>query len=333
MRWGLIVVMVVAGCGGRAGGPVARKPVAQAARPAGNRQPAADNRQPTLGEIGKKAAFASTIQAQGLSVGGWISEDQEGEAADQFVNRASAAFDIGDSDGAAREAQAALYADPGNVAAAVILARAQVALGNLGKAEAVARGAVALPGGEQKAQLWMILGLAAEADGRMEEAVAAYGKATGLDRDYYAAWTNLGALYLRQDSLALAVDAFENAVRLHPDAAAAHCNLGSALRARTADFAAEPQRVTPLLERAEAEYLEAYRIDRTYAPALFNLALMHLDGDASKMTRREQLEFAEQYFDLYRKLIKDQRRGGRADAAPVDEYLALTRSLLARLPK
>lgn len=284
-----------------------------------------------------RAASAPSTQSL-YSVGSWLPDpDEQKKIAAESAARARAALDIGDADGAAREAQAALYTDPGSVDAAALLARAQFALGNLARAEAVARATVAIPAGEKEPTLWMILGLAAERDGRIDEALAAYDKATRLDRRHAGAWTNLGALYLQQESFALAVDAFEQAARLRPDSAAAHSNLASALRARTADFTGEADRAraAALIGRALDEYARALQLDAGYAPAVFNLALIHLDGEASgQLSRKEQLEAAIQLLEKYQDLVKQQRRGARTPApAPADEYLSLARSLLAKAPR
>lgn len=74
------------------------------------------------------------------------------------------------------------------------------------------------------------LGAALQARGRMEEAIAAYREAVHRQPDYATAWSNLGSALQGQGKLDDAVAAYREALRLKPGYGMAHYNLGNALR-------------------------------------------------------------------------------------------------------
>jgi protein O-GlcNAc transferase len=74
------------------------------------------------------------------------------------------------------------------------------------------------------------LGAALQARGRIEEAIAAYREAVHRQPSYATAWSNLGSALQGQGNLDGAVGAYGEALRLNPDYAMAHYNLGNALR-------------------------------------------------------------------------------------------------------
>ena len=73
-------------------------------------------------------------------------------------------------------------------------------------------------------------GLSREADEALESAVAAGREAIRLKPDYAAAHNNLGNALRNQGKLDEAVAEFREAIRLKPDNAVTHNNLGNALR-------------------------------------------------------------------------------------------------------
>ena len=73
------------------------------------------------------------------------------------------------------------------------------------------------------------LGLALQARGRLDEAVAEYRKAVAVDPKLYPAWSNLGAALLDQRKPDEAITALREALRLepgHPGHARDHNHLG-----------------------------------------------------------------------------------------------------------
>jgi tetratricopeptide (TPR) repeat protein len=142
--------------------------------------------------------------------------------------------------------------------------------GNIAKSESLLKKALALPGGENDAQLQYFLGLikyaqqndnqgaltafqkaytldpanaeayhyAGETLSRMDQypnAVTAYKKATELKPNYFEAWLGLGSAYYEQDNYTEAVTAYKQATRLKNNSIEAYTNLGDAQRAAS-DF-------------------------------------------------------------------------------------------------
>jgi superkiller protein 3 len=141
--------------------------------------------------------------------------------------------------------------------------------GDIAKAEDLLGKALALPGGENDAQLQYFIGLirysqnnnkdalsafqkaqtldpanpepyfyAGETLSRFEryaDAVAAYRKATDLKPNYFEAWLGMGSAYYEQDDYKSAVTAYQQATRLKNNNIEAYTNLGDAQRA-VADY-------------------------------------------------------------------------------------------------
>ena len=93
------------------------------------------------------------------------------------------------------------------------------------------------------------LGIALEAQGKLEEAIAQYRDALRLKGDYVDAHTNLGNALAAQGKLDEAIAHLREAIRLRPRDAGAHRNLGNALVAQGK------------LEDAVAHYRDALRLD------------------------------------------------------------------------
>jgi tetratricopeptide (TPR) repeat protein len=109
----------------------------------------------------------------------------------------------------------------------------------------------------------------AEDDGRWEEAVRLYQQAIALKPDLLEARNNLGRLYVRLSRVAAAIVEFRTVLAMAPDYALARNNLGSAF----------------LLDGNEhiQEFLEAVRLDGTYATPYYNLASVYARrGDTSQ---------------------------------------------------
>jgi tetratricopeptide (TPR) repeat protein len=100
--------------------------------------------------------------------------------------------------------------------------------------------------------------------GRLEEAVAHYGKALEIDPEYARAHHNLGATLVQQGHLLEAIERYAEAVRLDPDHATYHVGLATALH--------RLERIDEAIEH----YLEALRIDPRQADALNNLGVARM---------------------------------------------------------
>jgi FkbM family methyltransferase len=95
---------------------------------------------------------------------------------------------------------------------------------------------------------------------RLDEAIAAYGQAIALNRDYCEAHANLGVTLLMQGRSEESIAASRNAVRLRPDYPETHLNLGLALHAQGS------------WDEAIAAFRTALALRPDYALAHFSLA-------------------------------------------------------------
>ena len=73
-----------------------------------------------------------------------------------------------------------------------------------------------------------------DSKGQLDEAIAGYREAIRLEPDYAEAHYNLGIALQDKGQLDEAIAAYREAIRLKPDSAEAHYNLGNALRTREA---------------------------------------------------------------------------------------------------
>jgi tetratricopeptide (TPR) repeat protein len=106
------------------------------------------------------------------------------------------------------------------------------------------------------------LGVALKAQGKVDEAVAAFRKAIQLQPDSAHAYSNLGSALRMQKKLDEAVAAHRKAILLQPRLAEAHNNLGSALR--------EQQK----LDEAVAAHRKAIQLKPGLATAHFSLGIV-----------------------------------------------------------
>ncbi|MCH2343066.1 MAG: tetratricopeptide repeat protein [Pseudomonadales bacterium] len=107
--------------------------------------------------------------------------------------------------------------------------------------------------------LWNLLGAANNAQGKLEEAIAAHNKALLIKPDFAEAHNNIGAAFQSQGKFEEASAAYNKALLIKPDYARAHYNLGITLQ--------ELGR----LEEAVASYRKAIALKPDYAEAHYNL--------------------------------------------------------------
>ena len=107
--------------------------------------------------------------------------------------------------------------------------------------------------------LWNLLGVANNAQGKLEEASAAWNKALLIKPDFAEAHNNIGAAFLSQGKFEEASAAYNKALLIKPDYANAHYNLGITLQ--------ELDR----LEEAVASYSKAIALKPDYTEAHYNL--------------------------------------------------------------
>jgi tetratricopeptide (TPR) repeat protein len=140
------------------------------------------------------------------------------------------------------------------------------------------------------------LGSALEAEGRRPEAIMEFQAALRLKPDYAEPHNNLGNIYATLPGRSAdAIAQYQEALRLKPDSAVAHFNLGN-------QWLREPGRI----DDAIAQYREAVRLNPGYVAARTNLgsALAGLPGrlDEAIAEYQEVLrldpQFAEVHFNL-----------------------------------
>jgi tetratricopeptide (TPR) repeat protein len=128
---------------------------------------------------------------------------------------------------------------------------------------------------QQEAEKWFLRGVEVEAGGvRIEEAVDAYQKALELDPQLAAADVNLGTIYFTAQDWKKAEHHYRRAIENNPDYPLAHFNL-----ANLHDERGEQ-------EQALAHYQAALKLDPNYADAHYNLALLYqASGSSLKAVR------------------------------------------------
>lgn len=126
----------------------------------------------------------------------------------------------------------------------------------------------------QSSGLWLKLGVAAGSIGDVEAEFAALGRALKLRPDFPEAFNALGMAYWkRKREVEKALAAFDEAIRLDPEYAAAHHNRGKLLMS------------LDQLEAAEKSLLEAIRFEPDRVDSHYHLAVLYTD---SRRPQREK---------------------------------------------
>ncbi|HTM22274.1 MAG TPA: tetratricopeptide repeat protein, partial [Kofleriaceae bacterium] len=211
-----------------------------------------------------------------------------------------------------QEAKAALSVDPNSVEAVVLLAHAYY-FRKLYDTAGVLLDRVLNSGVEvvkQRAQkdadLYYVYGLVFDKTNEPARATLAFETAVKLEPDHKNAMANLAVHYLHDSRYAEARDLCQRLTgALNMRTAATFTNLGSSLRGLSASEAAGNR--NQLLTDAESAYKRAIDIDKNYAIAYYDLALLYMDakpfplgtGDMDELVR---LDRAKTYFKEYRAL-------------------------------
>jgi tetratricopeptide (TPR) repeat protein len=171
----------------------------------------------------------------------------------------------------------ALAADPDHFKAHNNMALASVELGELDEAELHFRKSLEL---EPKAEIYSDLGFVLERQGQIEEAHESYRKALDLDPKCAPAHVNLAVALVRQGAFEEAERHYRVALETKPNAET-YNGLGFVLSKQGK------------LDEAVAQFREAIRTNRGFAPAYYNLG-------ASLETQGKLEEAADAYRDLVR---------------------------------
>jgi Flp pilus assembly protein TadD len=111
------------------------------------------------------------------------------------------------------------------------------------------------PDDESVKWAYVLKGLIAQRNDRLDEAISEYRRAIALDPESAAAHDNLGNALLQHGELDEAISEYRRAIELDPKSATAHNNLGNALRQQGK------------LDEAVSEYRLAIQLDPKFAPA------------------------------------------------------------------
>jgi Flp pilus assembly protein TadD len=154
----------------------------------------------------------------------------------------------------------------------------------------------------KSAKYYVNLGLSLGGMGlrRTSEAIAALRSAIALDPNIAEAWSNLGNEFRHEQQYEQAMDCYHKALKLKPDFAIAHCNLGVAL-----------QDTEPTLESAIAAYKKAISLKPDYALAHWNLGFALLvSGDYERGLPEYEWRWRAQTIDSPRPFTQPQWNGG-----------------------
>ena len=150
-------------------------------------------------------------------------------------------------------------------------------------ADALAKADQRLTANPRDPQLRFLRGVAQADSGKQTEAVATFTKLTEDYPELPEPYNNLAALYAQQSKFDLARDALENAIRLNPNYATAHENLGDVYTRLAAQSYAKAQQLASTNASA-APKLALIRQIFTGTPATVS-ALPAAPTDARKQTR------------------------------------------------
>ena len=128
---------------------------------------------------------------------------------------------------------------------------------NLAAGEELIRKAIALDASE--ARYYHDLGLVLSAQGKSDEALAAFERVVSIKPDFVEAWNNLGTLLKAKGKLQPATEAYQRAVTLLPTCAEGYYNLGNVLKEQR------------LYDEAIAAYREAIALRPNFSQAHCNL--------------------------------------------------------------
>jgi protein O-GlcNAc transferase len=210
---------------------------------------------------------------------------------DTLRSEAYRLFQAGDRAGAERLCHTLLQSSPNDPEAIYLLGVIAQAAGRL--QEAVARYGQAVRLAPENATMVNAQGEACFSLGQLDEALASFQRAQALRPAYERVHNNLGRLYHVRGDLSRARASFVEAVRLNPRYAIAHNNLGAVMQAQ-----GEPA-------VAAASYRQAIALEPNYPEAHFNLGTnLQAEGDPEsaaarlKEAIRLRPNYARAYFHL-----------------------------------
>ena len=146
-----------------------------------------------------------------------------------------------------------------------------------------------------------------------------FKKAISVNSSLGTSHLNIGALYLKAKNYQSAQPALESAKALMPNDAKVHLNLGVAYRG------------SGKLIQAQASFNQALALKSGYAEAYYNLGVLFLDAPKfGQMDKLDQLNKAVEYFNQYKRNVRELPRGDLADQFIADAQKAYEREVKKR---
>jgi tetratricopeptide (TPR) repeat protein len=206
-----------------------------------------------------------------------------------------------DADGALAQAKQALGVDAASVDAAVVIAHAYVAKKLVDTAEVMLDELLKRPSAKDNASLYYVYGLVYDKQKKKAEAVLAYKRAIELDGSYASARINLGVHQLANKQYDEAASNYEKVIQLGRNDAEIQNSLGAAYRGQSANYDPGASQRTALLEKAEAAFKQATKLDANYGQAYYNLGVLFLDADGlNGLSTLDRLNTSKGFFDQYK---------------------------------
>ncbi len=178
-------------------------------------------------------------------------------------NKAAALKELGRLGEAADSCENALRLDTGYVDAMYNLGNIRNEQAQFEKAKVVLEEATALV--PQNPDLLRSYGLAVQGCGQIQDAIDVFSLALKINPDFAEVHNDLGMLYLESDRLDDAINSIQASIGLRPDVAGVHINLGKALH-RKGQF-----------DAAVASFQQALVVDPNFAAAYNNWGSIHQD--------------------------------------------------------
>lgn len=195
-----------------------------------------------------------------------------------------------------------------SVRAMRLLARTYLADGRLDAAEAILRAAQKVV--DDAGTSYLMAGILSRR-GKIVDARKWLEDAIRVDPNHVEALTNLGMIYVRVRNWEAAMDVLQRAVALAPGYGAAWLNLGAAQRGAT------------LFEAAERSWKRVLEIDDKLGEAHFNLGILYLENPLPGRDRTQLLTAAIDEFNSYKKGAAP----GKLDPE-ADKYISEARLLI-----
>lgn len=223
-----------------------------------------------------------------------------------WINLASAHRVMQNPDGAEEVFRRALTVNPGNGVLLHALGGFFRDQGRIDDAVEVLASAAAQAAGRQRADILNTLGMMLKAEGRLDDAKAAYRDAIAAQPDFAEAMNNFGIVLKEEGDLDGAEKAYLEAIAVQPNLVDSYNNLGVVLKVRGK------------LEEAAAQYRKAIAIRDDYPEAHSNLgsALSALGRPAEAMHHlRKATALRPKFPEAYNNMGVAYMEQGRSDEA------------------